>query len=269
MSSRAWPPAVAAALTATLIAVAPARGAPTISMSGEQVTQALVADLAYFYRKETPRPPRFALTTGGTSAGIADTVRGVTDAAMVSREIAPDDPPRLRLTRIATSAVCLVANKANPVPALSHAALQDIVAGRTTRWEQVPGAARSGPIVPVHMGPTTGAGRVFESVFVDDATPMDWRPVTLQTSAQARDYVEQDPAAFGYVDLALTEPLHVIAYEGVGCTRQSVRTGAYPARRPLGIVTRGRPKRALERFLRWVRTDRTARRVIATRYIPG
>ena len=269
MSSRAWPPAAAAALTATLIAVAPAQGAPTITMSGEQVTQALVADLAYFYRKEVPRPPRFALTSGGTSAGIADTARGVTDAALVSRELAPDDPTGLRLTPLATSGVCLVSNKANPVPALTRAELQEIVAGRTTRWEQVPGAARSGPIVAVDLGPATGAGRVFESVFVDDATPMDWRPVTLQTSAQARDYVEQDPAAFGYVDLALTEPLHVIAYEGVGCTRQSVRTGAYPARRPLGIVTRGRPKRALERFLRWVRTDRTARRVIATRYIPG
>ena len=268
MSPLAWP-AAAAALTATLIAAAPAQGAPTIVMSGEQVTQALVADLAYFYRRETPRAPRFSLTTGGTAAGIADAVRGVTDAALVSRELSPDDPAGLRLTRLATSGVCLVANKANPVPALTRAALQEIVAGRTTRWEQVPGAPRTGPIVPVDMGPTTGAGRVFQSVFVDEATPIGWRPVTLQTGAQARDYVEQEPAALGYVDLALTAPLHVIAYEGVGCTRRTIRTGAYPARRPLGIVTVGRPKRALRRFLRWVRTNRTARWVIATRYVPS
>ena len=269
MRCRAWPPAVAAALTATLIAAFPAYAAPTISMSGEQVTEALVADLAYFYRHQTRRPPRFALTGGGTSAGIADTVRGVTDAALVSRDLAADDPPGLRITRLATSGVCLVANKTNPVPGLTRAALQDIVAGRVTRWEQIRGAARAGPIVPVDLGPTTGAGRVFETVFVDETTPLGWRPVTLQTSAQARDYVEQEPAAFGYVDLALTAPLHVIPYEGVGCTRQSIRSGAYPARRPLAIVTRGRPTRALRRFLRWARTSRTARRVIATRYIPG
>ena len=268
MRPRAWPPVAAAALAAAVVA-APAHAAPTISMSGEQVTQALVADLAYFYRHEVRRPPRFALTGGGTSAGIADAVRGVTDAALVSRALAPDDPPGLRLTRLATSGVCLVSNKANPVTGLTHAALQDVVAGRTTRWEQIPGAARTGPIVPVDLGSTSGAGRVFEAVFVDDETPLDWRPVTLQTSAQARDYVEQEPAALGYVDLALTEPLHVIPYQGVGCTRRSIRAGAYPAGRPLGVVTRGRPGRELRRFLRWARTDRTARRVIATRYIPG
>ena len=265
MISRAWPAAVAA----VLIGAVPAHGAPTVTMSGEQVTQALVADLAYFYRNETRRPPRFALTGGGTSAGIADTVRGVSDAALVSRDLTPDDPPGLRLTRLATSGICLVTNKANRVAGLTRALVQDIVAARVTRWEQVPGAARSGPIVPVDLGPTTGAGRVFETVFVDEETPLNWRTVSVRTTAQARDYIEQDPAALGYVDLALTEPLHVVAYEGVGCTRTSIRAGAYPARRPLGIVTKGRPNRALRRFLRWARTDRTARRVIATRYIPG
>jgi len=251
------------------VAAAPARAAPTITMSGEQVTQALVADLAYFYRHDTRRPPRFQLTGGGTSAGIADTVRGITKAALVSRGLGPDDPPGLRLTTLATSGVCLVTNKANPVPALTRGEVQEIVAGRASAWSQIPGSPRSDAIVPVDLGETTGAGRVFETVFVDDDTPFGWRPVTLQTTAQTRDYVEADPAAFGYVDLALTGPLHVIAYEGIACTRQTIRSGAYPARRPLGVVTRGRPKGALKRFLTWARTSRVARRVIATRYIPG
>ena len=261
--------AAAAALTATLVVAAPARAAPTITMSGAPVTQALVADLAYFYRHETRRPPRFSFSGGGTDAGIADTFRGITDAALVTRDLSPDDPPGLRLTTLATSGVCLASNKANPLPGLTRATLQEVVAGRATRWEQIPGAVRTGPIVPVQLALTTGTARVFETVFVDDATPLAWRPVTLQTSAQARDYIAQDAGALGYVDSALTGPLHVIPYEGVGCTRKTIRSGAYPARRPLAIVTRGRPERPLRRFLRWVRTDRTARRVIATRYIPG
>jgi phosphate transport system substrate-binding protein len=265
MTRAAW----ALAAVTLLAAAAPARAAPTITMSGEQVTQALVADLAYFYRHRTRRPPRFELTGGGTDAGIADTVRGISRAALVSRGLGPEDPPGLRLTRLATSGICLVTNKANPVPALSRGQLQDIVAGRASAWGQVPGSPRGDPIVPVDLGQTTGAGRVFERVFVDVETPFDWRAVTVQTTAQARDYVEADPAAFGYVDLALTRPLHVIAYEGIACTRETIRSGAYPARRPLGVVTRGRPKGALKRFLAWARTSRVARRVIATRYIPG
>ena len=51
------------------------------------------------------------------------------------------------------------------------------------------------------------------------------------------------------------------------CTRATVSSGAYPARRTLGFVTRGRPRGELARFLRWVARDATAKRVIATRYI--
>jgi phosphate transport system substrate-binding protein len=62
---------------------------------------------------------------------------------------------------------------------------------------------------------------------------------------------------------------NVMAYNGVPCTRATVRSGAYPAGRPLGVATRGRPRGALGRFLRWARTSPIARRVIATRYVPG
>jgi phosphate transport system substrate-binding protein len=256
------------AVAAALVGARSAQAAPTITMSGEQVTQALVADLAYFYRHDVRHPPRFELTGGGTSAGLADAARGITDAALVSRGLAPGDPAGLRLTPVALSGICLVTNKANPVPGITRAQLQDIVAGRATSWSQIAGSARGDAIVPVDLGPTTGAGRVFENVFVDDTTPFEWRPVTVQTTAQARDSIAGDPSAFGYVDLALTAPLHVLAYEGVGCTRTTIRDNAYPARRPLGIVTRGKPRGALKRFLKWVRTSRKARRVIATRYIP-
>src|SRR5205085_899040 len=78
---------------------------------------------------------------------------------------------------------------------------------------------RSDPIVPVGRSIFTGAGQVFQSVFVDLTTPVAWRPITVITSPVMRDYVERTPGAFGYVDLALTEPVHVINYEGVGCTR--------------------------------------------------
>jgi len=61
----------------------------------------------------------------------------------------------------------------------------------------------------------------------------------------------------------------VVTYEGIGCTQATIKDGSYPARRPLGVVTRGRPRGALARFLRWATTSRKARQVIATRYIPS
>lgn len=262
----------AALLTALAVlavgAPARAQSTATITMSGSVVTQALVADLAYFYRHDVARAPRFSLTGGASATGIADAARGVTDAGMVARDLIPGDPPGLVMTRLARSGVCLVTNRANPVPGITRAQIQDIVAGRVTSWSQIPGSRRRDAIVPVGLDPTTGSGQVFLATFVDLATPTVYRPVTLASETQVRDYVAQTPGAFGYVDLELAGPLHTMAYNGVGCTRATIAAGTYPAARPLGVVTRGRPRGALARFLRWARTSRRARAVIARRFLP-
>jgi phosphate transport system substrate-binding protein len=256
-----------AVAVAVLVFAAPARAAPTITMSGSVVTRALVADLGYFYRHAVPDPPQFALAGGVTASGIADVERGISDAGLVGRGLVPGDPRDLVLTTLALSGVCLVTNRANPVPGVTRAQIQDIVAGRVTSWSQVPGSSRTDAIVPVWRDASTGGGQVFVSTFVDLTTPVGFHPVTLATDAQVRDFIEQTPSAFGYVDLALAGALHVVRYEGVGCTRATIRSGAYPAARPLGVVTRGRPRGALARFLRWATTSRQARRVVAARYL--
>jgi len=256
-------------VVACLCAAAPARAQPTITMSGSVVTQALVADLAYYYRHAVRDAPRFSLTGGVTGTGIADAERGIVDAGMVLRDLIPGDPDDLVMTRLARSGVCLVTNRANPVPGLTRAQIQDIVAGRVTSWSQIPGSRRTDAIVPVGLGSASGSGQVFLSVFVEVGTPLVYRPATLASETQLRDYVEQTPAAFGYVDRSLTGALHPMAYNGVACTRATIAAGSYPAARRIGVVTRGRPRGALARFLRWTRTSRTARRVIETRYLAG
>jgi phosphate transport system substrate-binding protein len=240
----------------------------TITMSGSTPTGALTADLAYFYRHSVRRPPRFSIVGGGTGTGIADVKRRIVNVGLASRELAPDDPPGLVFSPIAWSGVCIVSNRANPVPAITRPEIQAWVAGQLTSWTQVPGAARTDTITSVALDERAGARSVFLSVFVDLTTPIAYQPRTLALAAQMRDYVRSTPAALGYVDLAYAGELHAIPYEGVPCTRATVRSGAYPARRPLGFVTRGRPRGETRRFLRWIRHSRTARRVVATRYVP-
>jgi phosphate transport system substrate-binding protein len=262
----------AAAIAATaLTAAAPARAAaapPTITMSGAAISRSLVADLAYFYGHAVRNPPRFSLVASSTNAGIADVKRAIVEGGMVSRNLGATDPSGLVLTPLALSGVCLVANRANPVPGITREQLQDIVAARVTSWSQIPGSARTDAIVPVTLDPSTGTRLVFDSVFLDIGTPILYAARTFDTSPQVRDFIEATPAAFGYVDLASAGPLHTLTYQGVACTRDTVRKATYPAQRPLGVVTLGKPRGALKRFLQWVATSRKARQVIATRYIP-
>jgi len=245
----------------------PAEAARTITMSGATPAQAVVADLAYFYRREHRDAPRFSLVGGGTGAGIADAARGVVDAGLSGRALTGADPPGLLFTPLAVSAVCLVTDPANPLANLTRAQLQDLVADRVTSWSQVAGSPRTDAIVPVGFDATSAARSVFESVFLDLATPIAYQPRTFAVTDQVRDFITATPGAWGYLDLNFARTVHTVAYEGIPCTRQTVLSGAYPARRMLGFVTRGRPTGELQRFLRWVRRDATAKRVIATRYV--
>jgi ABC-type phosphate transport system substrate-binding protein len=258
-----------AAVSVALALAAPGAAAPaaTIDVSGSTTALPLVADLAFFYRQEVRRPPRFRIVGGNTEAGITDVSRGVVDVAMVSRPRLPSDPRRLVFAPFAASAICLVTHRSNPVPGFDWAQLQGLVSGSLTRWEQIAGAGRSGPIVHAAFAPATAALIVFLATFVDEDTPIGYEPRSFSTAAQMRAFVRATPAAWGYVDLAFTDGLHVVPYEGVPCTRATVADSSYPGRRELSLVTKGAPSRPVARFLRWMRTSRTARRVIASRYV--
>jgi phosphate transport system substrate-binding protein len=260
---------LAATLLATAVLAVPAAApAATIDISGSTTTLPVVADLAWFYRHDVQRPGRFSIVGGGTDAGIADPARGIVDIGLASRAQRATDPAGVTFTPFAASGVCLVTNVANPLPGLTAAELEELVSGRATSWAQVPGAARGDAVRSVGLALGTGARSVFLSTFVAPDAAVAEPERTFTTAAQVRDYVRATDAAWGYVDLAFTAGLHVVPFDGIGCTRKTVADGSYPGRRDLAFVTRGQPGRAAARFMRWVRTSPVARRVIATRYVP-
>jgi phosphate transport system substrate-binding protein len=259
---------LAAALAAMLAAPAPSQAAP-ITISGAFTVTAVTADLAYFYRREVRKPPRFDLVGGRTVTGISDVARGISDIGLVSRPLGPGDPAGLVFTPFARTGICLVTNRANPVPGLTRAQVQDLVAARVTAWSQVPGSPLAGPIVAGALTVGGGSRTTVEATLIDPETPQLYAPRTWVTAAQMRDFIKVTPDAWGYVDLAFAGDLHVVPFDGIPCTRATVASGAYPARTEYGFVTRGAPKGRVARFIRWVRSARKARRVIATRYVPA
>ena len=254
---------------ALLLAAAPEAAAERepITMSGAVPAAALVADLAYFHRRAVDRPPRFEIVGGNTVTGLADVSRRVSDVGLVTRPLAPGDPPGLVLTPLAVSGICLVTSRSNPVPGLTRGQVQDLVAARVTTWAQIPGSTRADAIVAGTLVAGAGARSIFEATFLDAATPILDAARTWVTDAQLRDFVRATPNAWGYVDLAFSAGLHAVPFDGVPCTRATVASGAYPARTVIGLVTRGAPRGRVARFIRWIRRSPKARRVITTRYV--
>lgn len=258
-------------LAVLLAALAPATATaqkPPIRMSGAVNATALTADLAFFYRREVRSPPRFELVGGRSATGIADVFRGISDIGLTARDLIPGDPPGLVFTPIARTGICLVTNRVNPVPGFTRPQIQDLVAARITTWSQVPGSPLTDPIAAGVTSVGAGSRTAFEAAMVDPATPQLNTPRTFTSAPQMRDFIKVTPNAWGYVDLAFAGELHVVPFEGIPCNRATVASESYPALTELGFVTRGAPKGRVARFIRWVRSARKARRVIATRYVP-
>jgi len=261
----------ALALAVLLAALAPATAMaqkPPIKMSGAVNATALTADLAFFYRRAVRRPPRFELVGGRSATGIADVSRGISDIGLTARPLIPGDPPGLVFTPIARTGICVVTNRANPVPGFSRAQIQDLVAARVTAWSQVPGSPLADPIAAGVTSVGAGSRTAFEAAMVDPGTQQLNNPRSFTSAPQMRDFIKVTPNAWGYVDLAFAGELHVVPFDGIPCTRETVASEAYPALTELGFVTRGAPKGRVARFMRWVRSARKAQQVIATRYVP-
>ena len=261
----------ALALAVLLAALAPSTAMaekPPIRMSGAVIATALTADLAYFYRREVSKPPRFELVGGRSATGIADVSRGISDVGLTARPLIAGDPSGLVFTPIARTGICLVTNVVNPVPGFSRAQIQDLVAARITAWSQVPGSPLADPIAAAVTSVGGGSRTAFEAAMVDPATPQLNSTRTFTSALQVRDYLKVTPNAWGYVDLAFAGDLNVVPFDGIPCNRATVASETYPALTELGFVTRGAPKGRVARFVRWVRSSRKARRVIATRYVP-
>ena len=180
--------ALAAALAVLAAPSAGARGARRArSRSAARARlRPLVADLAYFYRRET-RARR-----GSRSSAAApgrDRRRRARDRRR--RPVQPRArrrrPARLVFTPIALSAMCLVTNPANPVPNLTRAQLQDLVAGpsRLDPGPGLPARDASSPWLRPHL-------RRPRRLPVGLRRPRDaarLRPRTFTTAAQMRDFM--------------------------------------------------------------------------------
>ena len=106
-------------------------------------------------------------------------------------------------------------------------------------------------------------------MFVDLGTPIAYAPRTFRSPRQVRDFIAGHAGAPGATSTSqFARALHAVPYEGIACSQATIVSGAYPARRPLGFVTRGRPRGELKRLPALGRdTTRRRKRVIATRYV--
>lgn len=88
-------------------------------------------------------------------------------------------------------------------------------------------------------------------------------------------YVSIDPQSVGYVSLGSLEharqfgaPVKLLPIDGVAPSIENIANGRYPYRRPLNLVTRGKPQGETLRFIEWLKSPAGQQAVVAEGFLP-
>ena len=250
-----------AAIPATASAV------PVITMSGSTSVAPLASLLAKAYLKQYPGRVKFKLAQGGSDVGVADVAAGRVTIGNSSRDPKDSDPGGLVFNKIAKDAICVVTNPANKSTNFDQNTIQSIFSGQVRDWSDVPGSGLSGPIDLTVRTAASGTQDAFQKIFLG--------PLSVSSSASAKasngliqQTVQSDKNAIGYVSLDFISGTNAVAYKGVACNLRNAKSGEYGGVRNFWMVTRGRAKGLVQKFISWVQNSSKANKIVGTHWVP-
>lgn len=270
MNSRKLATAIAAVSVAGAATAAAAIGATNVTMSGSTSVTPVATKLAKAFVNQPRNEGRYKFTIlqGGSDVGITDASRGRVTMGMSSRDPKPADPGGIVFSKFARDGVCVVTNKSNPLPSVSRQQVQDIFSGRIRSWRQVPGARADGPINLVVRTPASGTQDAFQQIFMGDDLRVAGSATTKSSNGLQAQAIQADPNAIGYASFAFTKDLYDVPYAGVACNLRTAKSGEYGGVRNFFFVTRGKPKGAARKFIKFSRSNSRAKRIIASNWVP-
>jgi phosphate transport system substrate-binding protein len=224
---------------------------------------------------KTPQGSKFGFRVlqGGSNVGINDASRGRVSMGMASRDVLPTDPGGLVFTRIARDAICIVTHPSNPVNNISRQTLQQLYAGGSppggviTHWANVPGSPRSDTVVLYGRNNTSGTFDAFNGIFMAPLSQKTY-PGQVASNGLVAQGVKGDPQGIGYVSFAFTGGLNAIPYNGVACTLRNAKSGSYTGVRSFNVVTKGAPIGGVKKFLKWIKKDKKADKIVSSECVP-
>ncbi|WP_430232088.1 phosphate ABC transporter substrate-binding protein [Nitrosomonas communis] len=214
---------------------------------------------------------RVDVQTGGSSRGISDTRKGITDIGMVSRAMKSDEQD-LQAFTIALDGVGIIVHASNPITNLTRQQIIDIYTGKITNWQEVGG--KDARITVVNKAEGRSTLELFLSHFELKNSAI--KPhIVIGDNQQGIKTVTGNPHAIGYVSIGAAEydaqhnmPIKLLPLDGIVASVASVRNGTYPLSRELNLVTRKTPKELTKQFIKFARTEQVHDLVEAQYFVP-
>jgi len=225
---------------------------------------------------------------GGTGTGVAALINGTADIANCSRQmeageiakVSVADGQKPKENIVGYDALAIFAHKDNPLDEITIERLAAIYGekGPVRSWAdlgiQVPGCP-SGEMILVSRQSNSGTYFYFREAILGKGVDFKLGTLDLHGSKDVVELVSRTPCAIGYSGMGYATPnvkmLRVARKPGENAFAPNVentQTGEYPIARPLYMYTRGEPKDAVKKYLKWVQSEAGQAIVRATGYVP-
>lgn len=265
-----------------LLAALPALSAPRLKFQGSTTVAPVVADAAEAFRAKGWTV--LVDSQGGSSGGLAALAEGLADVAMISKPITDGDRRKFpgvdfRARPIGVDAVALAVSRTvydGGVKALTVEDLRRIYEKKAARWKDFGGPDL--PVVFFNKEPGRGTWEVFVSFLYGkpDAAPTVSHP-EVGSNSEARNKVAGHQSAAVPLSASWilgSSSLRAVAIrlasgEVVSPTLENVRSGKYPVRRELSLVTRGAPSAEIESFLNYLAGEEGRKLLTKHGYLPS
>lgn len=209
----------------------------TIAVSGSTSVGPLMEKVAKAYEAKNSNVS-IEINQVGSSAGIKDTINGVAELGMSSRDLKDEEKSSgAEGTAIAYDGIAVIVNPANKVTNLTLEQLKDVYTGKITNWKDLGG--EDGQIVVVSREDGSGTRDAFQEIvgykseeLVADATIADG-------SGNIKTTVSGNKNAIGFVSFSYVDnTVNAIELNGVKPEEELAKSGEYKLSRPFLIVTK-------------------------------
>jgi len=229
-----------------------------------------------------------AVSGPGSGVGIASLIDGTTDICQASRKIKDSEIAQAQANgvhpyeiQVATDALSVVVNPANPVTTLTFAQLSAIYTNQITNWNEVGG--NDAPIVVLSRDNNSGTFAYFlEEVIqmagmatADKTLQYGGDVLMLPSTEQGISQVASNPNAIFYAGLGyLNDTVKTLGIKKTAAdtaVQPSVETalnGTYPISRPLFYYTNGEPTGVIKAFIDYCLSTEGQQVVLEAGFVP-
>jgi phosphate transport system substrate-binding protein len=212
-------------------------------VTGSTTVYPLMQDIVQRFERRNPGVS-IDLRSGGSGKGIAELRSGVSDVAMLSRQLGAGERDLFAFP-VCRDGAAIVVHRSNPLKGLTRRQLSELLTGDLTDWKQLGG--RPGAIKLAWRTEGQAIPELIQEYL--KLKPEQIRSYTrIVENADAIGFAAHDRNAITLTALGTAErsvgsgaAIKLLAYEGTLASTRAVRDHTYLLSRPLALVTRSTP----------------------------